>query len=1072
MSPVHDEWTFGSAIVSDMLERGWELGNTHDYRPELALDTHQLTTFIGKSQPTEWHELLGLYGNDPNVAQHGFATRLSQAIATDGLMHVLRNGVKDRGVRIRLAYFKPNLVADDSVLKGYHANRLTVVRELPYAAKQADAGNRLDLTLFLNGIPVATAELKNPLTLQGVEQAKEQYRTERDPNELIFAHRVIANFAVDPDLVFVATALRGKSTAFLPFNTGSAGPGQPGGAGNPAPIASGTYSTSYLWHEVWQRDNWLELLQRFVHQQKQRTAAGGTTRSTIFPRFHQWDVVKKLTAHVARHGAGENYLIMASAGSGKSNTIGWLAHRLSDLHASPDPNTLDPEALAVGQVRPGEPVFDKVIVITDRRNLDAQLRETVGGFSQTEGLVVKVDEKHGSKSEQLARALSRDTGKIVTVTLHSFPALLDFIKRNPTEIKGTRFAIVVDEAHSSQSGDAAAAVKEALRDLGLDSDSEDAGATSVAVPDGGAADDGTTSVEDKLKAKAAARGHAANLSYFAFTATPKSKTLEVFGTETTENGKAVYHPFHTYSMRQAIEEGFIFDPLRNYVTYATYWKLVNQNPDEKEVDPAKAKGLLARFAVTHPHTVSQHAQVIVEHFVAHTRPRLGGRAKAMVVTASRQSAVETARAIRSYIKDRDYDTKYPDLGVLVAFSGSLTVDGEETTEPKENGGLAESALPKAFEYTRADDKAVKAGGKGQPEYRILVVAEKYQTGFDQPLLTTMYVNKKLTGISAVQTLSRLNRTAERKSQADLAVLDFVNDASDIQDAFRPYFEEAQTLPSDPNLLYTAQSRVMSAPILAEREMDEFAAAYFAAKEKAAGSQAKWEKLHAELYRLLSPAVARFTALLESEDEDEVELAEQFRSDLNDYVRKYGFLAQIVPYQDPDLERLHLYGRYLLNRLPRSADGGVDIGEVDLSHLRVQKTGEYDVSLSAEGPAELKGFADGSAGLREPEKSLLSQLIEQFNARFGTEFTEADILPAFHAAMKDPKVRNAAVVNEDVDNFGVVFDKAFNNAMMDHVSTVDGLAKRYFGPDRDFKSNLDRSARRAAWRMIRDEEGVD
>jgi type I restriction enzyme R subunit len=1062
---VHDEGAFGAAIVAAMLERGWEEGSPSNYRPELGLDTAELYQFIGASQGAEWKELLAVYGNDPDEAQRGFAQRLDRAIADDGLLHVLRNGVKDRGVRIRVAFFKPNLVADDSVLDGYRANRLTVVRELPYATKQADRGRRLDLTLFLNGIPVASAELKNPLTGQGVEHAKEQYRTDRDPTELIFARRVVANFAVDPDLVFVATQLRGKSTRFLPFNTGSNGPGRPGGAGNPAPTLYGSYATSYLWEQVWQRDNWLDLLQRFVHQQKQRTPGGGTTRTTIFPRFHQWDVVNKLTAHAARHGSGQNYLVMASAGSGKSNTIGWLAHRLSDLHADTDANTLDPEALAAGRVTPGEPVFDKVIVITDRRNLDAQLRETVGGFSQTEGLVVKIDEKQGAKSEQLARALSRDTGKIVTVTLHSFPALLDYVQRNPTEIKGTRFAIVVDEAHSSQSGDAATAVKAALRDLGLDSDSEDAGATEIAVGN-------PRTLEDKLKAKAVERGQAANLSYFAFTATPKAKTLELFGTETTEHGKAVYQPFHTYSMRQAIEEGFILDPLRNYVTYATYWKLVNQNPDEKEVDPSRAKSLLARFAVTHPHTVSQHAQVIVEHVVAHTRSRLGGRAKAMVVTASRQSAVETARAIRSYIKDRDYDTTYPDLGVLVAFSGSLTVDGEETTESKENGGLPESALPKAFAYTRADDKAVKAGGKGQPEYRILVVAEKYQTGFDQPLLTTMYVNKKLTGISAVQTLSRLNRTADRKSQADLAVLDFVNDAADIQDAFRPYFEEARTLPSEPNLLYTAQSRVMSAPVIADRDMDEFAAAYFEAKEKAGGSQATWEKLHAELYRLLSPAVERFRTLMESEDEDQAELAEEFRADLNDYVRKYGFLAQIVPYHDSELERLYLYGRYLLNRLPRRADGGVDIGEVDLSHLRVEKTGEHDVSLSPEGPAELKGFGDGAGGLREAEKSLLSELIEQFNARFGTEFTEGDVLPAFNAAKNDPKVRNAARVNDDVENFGVVFDKAFANAMMDHISTIDGLGRRYFGPDRDFKSNLDRSARRAAWRMIRDEEGID
>ncbi|MFE6226354.1 type I restriction endonuclease subunit R [Streptomyces sp. NPDC057854] len=1057
--PVHRESAFGDAIVAAMTARGWREASSAGYQPDLGLDTQELFEFLGRTQAEEWHELRTIYG-DANEAQRGFARRLDQAIATDGLLHVLRNGVKDRGVRLRVAYFKPNLVPDDSVLNGYRANRLTVVRELPYATKQRDWHNRLDLTLFLNGIPIATAELKNPLTGQGVEHAMDQYRTDRDPTELIFTRRVIANFAVDPDLVFVTTTLKGKNTRFLPFNTGSEGPGRPGGAGNPAPTAFGQYATSYLWDQVWQRDNWLDLLQRFVHQHKTKTPGGGTSRTTIFPRYHQWDVVKKLTAHAATHGAGHNYLVMASAGSGKSNTIGWLAHRLSDLHADTDPRALDTEALAAGFVKPGAPVFDKVIVITDRRNLDAQLRETVGGFSQTDGLVVKIDEKHGAKSEQLARALSRDTGKIVTVTLHSFPALLDYMKRHPTELSGTTFAIILDEAHSSQSGDAATAVRAALRELGLDSDSEEAGATSV-------------TVTDKLKKKALERSRAANLSYFAFTATPKAKTLELFGTPDTVDGKEAYRPFHTYSMRQAIEEGFILDPLRNYVTYNTYWKLVNQNRDEVEVDPSKANSLLARFALTHDSTVSQHAQVIVEHFVTHTRGRLGGRAKAMVVTASRQSAVQMARAIKSYIKDRDYDTRYPDLGVLVAFSGSLTIDGEETTEPKENGGLSESALPKAFAYTRADDKAVQAGAKGQPEYRILVVAEKYQTGFDQPLLTTMYVNKTLTGIAAVQTLSRLNRTADRKSQADLAVLDFVNEAEDIKDSFRPYFEEANTLPSDPNLLYTAQSRVMSAPIVSEAEMDEFAAAYFGAKEKAAGSQAAWEKLHAELYRRLSPAVARYEALRDNdEDDDAVQTAEDFRADLNDYVRKYGFLAQIVPYHDPDLERLYLYGRYLLTRLRGKADGGVDIGEVDLSHLRVEKTGEHDVSLSPEGAATMPGFGDGTGGAKDAEKSLLSELIEKFNAKFGTDFTEQDVIRPFEEAKADPKVRKAAVANDDVDNFGKVFDKVFADKMADHIDSIADLGRQYFGSDRNFKSSLDRSARRAAWRMIRREEGVE
>lgn len=579
MSSIGTESAFGDAIVAAMVERGWREARPQDYRADLGLDTNELFTFIGATQPDEWSELLTVYGGDPNEAQRGFASRLDQAIATNGLLDVLRNGVKDRGVLLRVAYFKPNLVAHDSVLDGYRANRLTVVRELEYATKQADWGNRLDLAFFLNGIPVATAELKNPLTKQGVEQAKEQYRTDRDPTELIFTRRVVANFAVDPDLVFVATQLKGKNTRFLPFNTGSNGPGQPGGAGNPDPTAFGTYATSYLWERVWQPDNWLDLLQRFVHLHKSKTPGGGTTKTVIFPRFHQWDVVKKLTAHASTHGAGHDYLVMASAGSGKSNTIGWLAHRLSDLHTPTDPRELDAEAIAKG-LKPGVPAFDKVIVITDRRNLDAQLRETVGNFEQTAGLVVKIDEKHGAKGEQLAKALSRDTGKIVTVTLHSFPALLDYLQRNPTEIRGSRFAIIVDEAHSSQSGDAATAVRSALRDLGLDSDSDDAGATTVKA-------EGNT-LDEQLKKRAEQRSRAANLSYFAFTATPKAKTLELFGTLQDIDGKATYRPFHTYSMRQAIEEGFILDPLRNYVTYNTYWKLVNQNPDEREVDPSKA----------------------------------------------------------------------------------------------------------------------------------------------------------------------------------------------------------------------------------------------------------------------------------------------------------------------------------------------------------------------------------------------------------------------------------------------------------------------------------------------------
>lgn len=1051
MSPVHDERTFGDAIVHHLTTHGWLAGNPHEYRADLGLDSGELLTFIGATQAEEWNELVSYYG-DPIPAEQGFLKALDQQLSTKGLIEVLRSGVKDRGVRIRVAFFKPNLVTSDAALDAYRANRLTVVRELPYATKPSGKGHRLDVALLLNGIPVATAELKNPLTGQTVEDAKKQYREERDPTELIFRQRVIANFAVDPHLVFVTTQLKGKNTRFLPLNTGSEGPGQPGGAGNPT--VPGKHATAYLWEQIWQRDNWLDMLERFVHTHASKGPSGKSSRTTIFPRFHQWDAVRKLTAHAATHGAGHNYLVMASAGSGKSNTIGWLAHRLTDLHTPTDPNELDETARANG-LRPGTAVFDKVVIITDRRNLNAQLQETVGGFERVQGLVVEIDEKRGAKSAQLADALSKESGKIIPITLQTFPALLDFLKRTPTELLGGRFAIIIDEAHSSQSGDAAAAVRAALRDLGLDTDDEEDGAVEL-------------TVDERLKRKAEARGQARNLSYFAFTATPKAKTLEAFGTLVGDT----YQPFHTYSMRQAIEEGFILDPLRNYVTYKTFYKLVNENPDDREVPESKAKTLLARFAATHPSTVSQQAQVIVEHFVTHTRGRLGGRAKAMVVTDSRRSAVAMTRAIREHLHITGYAEQFPDIGVLVAFSGKLDYDGEETSEEKENGGLRETELPTAFAYTRADDIATRSGGPGRPEYRILVVAEKYQTGFDQPLLTTMYVNKSLKGIAAVQTLSRLNRTHERKSQDDLVVLDFVNDTDDIQDAFRPYYELAEAMPSDPNLLYLAQDKVLAPPILLQAEMREFADAYLRAEDRAGGSTEVWQKLHAELYVHLAPAVARFTALLDSDDEEDTDTAEEFRSDLRDYVRKYGFLAQIVPYRDIELEQLHLYGKHLLNVLPRRGDGGVDIGEVDLSYLKVQKMGEADISLDAEGAVTLPGFGDGTGGPQEPEKSLLSELISQFNDKYGTEFTEEDVAKPYQQTIDDDGVQLAGLGSRNEDEFQGKFVEVFETKMMENFATQQELGLRYFSKsDPSFKETLNKQLGRAAWRMIRRQHGA-
>ncbi len=1031
MARVHREVAFEDAIESSLLASGWHRGIPDNYRRDLGLDTSELHAFIGATQPDEWQRRLAYHGGDSGEAMRSFERLVAKEIDERGALDVLRHGVKDRGITFRLAYFRPAHTIAADALTLYRANRLSVTRQLHYSAATPDRS--VDLALFVNGIPVATAELKNPLTGQTVEDAKRQYRRDRDPAEPLFARRTLVHFAVDPDLVFLTTRLDGDRTRFLPFNTGSDGPGRSGGAGNP-PAEPGRYRTSYLWEVVWQPDTWLDLIRRFLHLEDQQPRRGKARRDPhraplIFPRFHQWHAVNVMTDHAARHGSGHNYLVMHSAGSGKSNTIAWLAHRLSSLHTPADPAALDQAARAQG-LGPNQPVFDKVIVITDRRVLDRQLQDTVYQFEHTAGVVERID----AHSDQLAAALQSESAKIIITTLQKFPYVLEQV----TELRGKRFAIVVDEAHSSQSGDSAGTLKRVLLKLG--SDDID--------PDG-----------DPLTASALARGRHPTLSYFGFTATPKAKTLELFGTPHPVSGNP--EPFHVYSMRQAIDEGFILDPLRNYLTYKAYWKLANANPDDPEVDPRKAGAQLARYAQLHPNSMGQRAEIIVEHFLKHTAPRLGGRAKAMVVTGSREHAVRLYSAIRSYITMQGY----PDPGVLVAFSGSLDLDGVDVTEPQLNG-FGEKELPERFGYTAADDRQRPRRYPG--EYRLLVAADKYQTGFDQPLLTTMYVDKVLKGVAAVQTLSRVNRTHPLKSQGDVFVLDFINEATAIQEAFQPFYESTITEPTDPNLLYAAQQRVMDYRLLIESEMRSFVDAYFAA-DRSATSDAAWDRAHARLYRFTDPARDRYVAL---RDEDP-EAAEGFRDALRAFVRLYGFLSQVIDWHDRDLECLYLYGRHLLNRLPAREDPGVDIGQVDLTHLRISRTGEHNLSLSPEGPQMLPGFAgDGRGPVHGREKVPLSELIEEFNARYGLGLTDADKLlleQQVMASTEDDVVENAALVNDE-ENFGLVFDRRFENVVLERQEQNLALFKRFFD-DHVFRTRLTELARREAYRIIRTRHNV-
>jgi Type I site-specific restriction-modification system, R (restriction) subunit and related helicases len=1011
----YTEERFEEAIVAELLASGWSLGSASNYRPDLGLDTAELFTFLGDQRAAQYNQfkrLIDIYG-DLESAQREVAKRVASEIDKRGVLDVLRKGIKDRSVALRLAHFRPDQTLAAGVLDEYHANRLTVTRQLRYSSR---TNHEIDLTLFVNGIPVATAELKNQLTGQNVEDAKRQYRTERDPQELIFAKRTLVHFAVDQDLVFITTRLAGEKTRFLPFNVGSNGPGVSGGAGNP-PAGPDGYATSYLWREVWQRDAWLDLLQRFLHIESTPGRKGRTgsvdphTAPLIFPRFHQWHAVRELTAHAQAHGAGHNYLVEHSAGSGKSNTIAWLAHRLSTLH---DANN--------------QPVFHKIIVITDRVVLDRQLQDTIYQFDHVPGVVQKIDQD----SEQLRDALKGATARIIITTLQKFPYILDKMP----EFGDRRYGIIVDEAHSSQTGESATALKRALRRHGGD-DIDDDG--------------------DPLTSSALARGRHPNLSYFAFTATPKAKTLELFGTLDPQTGKK--KPFHVYSMRQAIGEGFILDVLYNYITYTARWRLANAAVDaaeaaDPEVDPRKAKAKLVRLAELHPSSQDARAKIIVDHFRTEVAYRLGGRAKAMVVTRSREHAVRLYQAIRRYIEKYGFT----DCATLVAFSGTLNVDGIDYTEAKLNG-FAESALPAKFAYTRVDDP--HAAARNETEYRILVVAEKYQTGFDQPLLTAMYVDKPLTGVAAVQTLSRLNRTHPSKTQDDVFVLDFANEAADIQEAFKPYFETTITEPTDPNLLYDKEREVMDYQILVVSEMQAFAEALLAAQQGAA-TEAQLQKAHVKLYRFTDPARDRFVQL-QNQDPDR---AEAFRAALRDYVRAYGFLAQVVGYADPDLELLYLYGRALLLRLPHPPSPGVDVGETTLSHLRIDRTGAGNYSLTPQGEQEIPGFrADGGART-EVEEVPLSEVIAELNERFGLDLGTSDqIIVAQHiVSIAENPLMQAVAAAEDLERFGQVADPMLDRLVAELHDANERYAGRYFD-NPEFQTAVRQIVRRRAYDII-------
>lgn len=948
------EKEFESNIEKGLVNSGYLKRDSGDYDPVSCLDKELVISFIRKTQPEMWQKLGMQYGS---AIEEKFLKRLVSQLERRGTLDVLRRGVTDLGCKFELAYFKPETTMNEEHRRLYESNIFSIIRQVHFS--QRHTLKSIDTVLFLNGIPIITAELKNPLTGQNVINAIIQYQKDRDPKEpLLRLNRCLVHFAVDPDLVYFTTHLKGNFTRFFPFNKG-----RDKGAGNPDNPQG--YKTSYLWEELWQKDSLLEIISQYLQVIEELDDNGKKTgkKALIFPRYHQIDSVRELIAHSKQNGPGHQYLIMHSAGSGKTFSISWLSHQLSGLHDNQDKR-----------------VFDSILVITDRRVLDWQLQRCIEQFAQVRGVVRSI-KKH--KARTLADALATGTDIIIT-TLQTFPFTIDQI----SSIPGKRFAVIIDEAHSSQSGEGIKAVKKVLSSNNLEN----------AEAEDGSFEDSEDQINRKIEEEMRLRGKLSHVSYFAFTATPKNKTLELFGTPTPHGD---FEPFSLYSMKQAIEEKFILDVLQNYTTFKVYFSLLKKIEDDPQYEKKKALSLLKSYVGLHEHAINKKTKIIIEHFWSQVRHRIGEAAKAMLVTRSRLHAVRYKLAFDKYIKEQGYEFK-----TIVAFSGTVKDpdSGQEFTESGMNG----------FPDT------MTAENFNQNQYRIMIVANKYQTGFDQPLLHTMYVDKKLGSVNAVQTLSRLNRTHPNKEET--MVLDFANEAEEIQKSFQPYYEKAiLTEATDPNKFYDYQYELEDYHIYTRSDVDAFALAYFSKN----GTQ---EKLHA----VLDPLVNRYRDLPEDEKV-------QFKKTFKNYVRLYAFLSQIITFTDAELEKLYQFGRFLLKKFPYTKDRlPLEVLEkIDMDSYRIKQTSSGEIKL-IDTDGELKpmhGF--GSGQLREVEKESLSEIIKFINEHFGTEFTEKDKVTQFVGDIEKRLISNSSLIRaadpsiNTKENFRIKFEEFFDD-------TLDGM----------------------------------
>ena len=948
----HTEASFEETIVEQMKSHGWREGNHQDYDRQRCMIAEEVYGFILATQPKEWEKLHSAQGSD---AKGSLLQRIYSEVTGRGTIAVLRKGIEHLGCHFTLCYFPPSSGLNEESGRLFESNILTVVRQVRYSVQNE---NSIDLVLFVNGLPIFTTELKNPLTGQDIFDAVSQYKNDRKPKGEQFLQfgRCLAHFAVDPSNVQVTTKLEGRETFFIPFNRG-----WDHGAGNPPSLTS--YSTSYLWNEIWMRTSLLELLQHFLHHQPStgKTRGGRTAGlgKLIFPRYHQLDAARRLVADSQQRGAGQNYLIQHSAGSGKSNTMAWLSHRLSILHGTDDKR-----------------VFDAIIILSDRRVIDKQLRETVRAFEQTRGVVAAIE----GTSAQLKEALENHKQIIVT-TLQKFPQIVNAVE----EMSNRKFALVIDEAHSSQGGEHAQAVGKVLG------------------TDGNIADEPT--YEDMIHDQMSARKKQGNISIFAFTATPKDKTLELFGRPRT-NGTG-FEAFSLYSMKQAIDEGFILDVLKNYTTYDTYWKLHQVAEDDPTVEEGKAKAILRKYVREHPSTIKEKVSIMMDHFLNHTERQINGKAKAMIVTSSRKMAVEYRLSVDKWIQ-----TNKAGFKALVAFTDSIEIDGKQYTENSMNG------YPDTQTAARFNND----------ENKILIVANKFQTGFDQPLLHTMYVDKKLGGVAAVQTLSRLNRVHPGKTET--CVLDFNNQAEDIQNAFQPYYErtilDGET---DPNAVYELRRRLIDLDLYSQEDAHQFCLILF---NKKAG--------HEQLASFLDPLVRKFTSELEGEERVEL------RKVMRQFVNGYAFLARIIPFSDQNLEEYYQFSRHIVRLLPtETTEMPTYIQElVNMTSLRITTTSSGEIPLvQGQGILEPRAITVGSV-TGDEDLDTLSSIIEALNERFGVNLDEGDRLfleGVLHELRENPTIERSMNINEP-DDVKRTFDHTVGDIMSNSVDKRFQFVKKF------------------------------